>query len=73
MLKWRTLVVASPRVCSAASTVVAAVVLVYHSLLFFLRKGSCVLRFDLLNMLLTDMDVGKTVLGEESEAVTRWA
>lgn len=24
-------------------------------------------------MLLTDMDVGKTVLGEESEAVTRWA
>lgn len=46
-------------------------IIVFFFLFFF--KGSCVLRFDLLNMLLTDMDVGKTVLGEESEVVTRWA
>lgn len=76
MLKWRTSVATSPRICCAASTVVVAVllVLVYHSFFFFLfskpeSQGSSFFRFDLFNMLLTDMDVGKTVLGEESEAV----
>lgn len=80
MLKWRTSVATLPRIRYAASTVVAVVlVLVYHSLFFlfffFKRKsqGSSFFRFDLFNMLLTDMDVGKTVLGEESEAVNRWA
>lgn len=75
MLKWRTSVATLPRICCAASTVVA-VVLVYHSSFFSLSlslkpksQGSSFFRFDLFNMLLTDMDVGKTVLGEESEAV----
>lgn len=76
MLKWRTSVATLPRIRCAASTVVAVVlVLVYRSFFFFLTKsqGSSFFRFDLFNMLLTDMDVGKTVLREESEAVNRWA
>lgn len=75
MLKWRTSVATLPRIRYAASTVV--LVLVYHSFFFLKKKtksqGSSFFRFDLFNMLLTDMDVGKTVLGEESEAVNRWA
>lgn len=80
MLKWRTLVAASARACSAASGAVAAVVLVYRSLSKKKRemkkkncKAALVLRFDLLNMLLTDMDVGETVLGKGSKAATRLA
>lgn len=68
MLKWRTSVATLPRICYAASTVVAVVLLlVYHILPFFQPKsqGSSFFRFDLFNMLLTDMDVGETVLGEE--------
>lgn len=74
MLKWRTSVATLPRMCYATSTVVAVVlVLVYHSYFFSSfpepkSQGSPVFRFDLFNMLLTDMDVGKTVLGQESEA-----
>lgn len=83
MLKWRTLVAASARACSAASGGVAAVVFVYRSLSRKKTgkskkekkncKAALVLRFDLLNMLLTDMDVGETVFGEGSKAATQWA
>lgn len=65
MLKWRTSVAASACACSAASGAVAAVVLVYRSLSrekntgkLKKKKKALVLIFDLLNMLLTDMDVG---------------
>lgn len=76
MLKWRTSVATLPRSRYAASTVVAVVLVpVYHT--FFLtkqnHKAALFFRFDLFNMLLTDMDVGKTVLGEENEAVKPWA
>lgn len=45
-------------------------------LFFFFKpksQDSSVFWFDLFNMLLTDMDVGKTVLRERSEAANWWA
>lgn len=77
MVKWRTSVAMLPRIRYAASSVVAVVLsLVYHSLFpfFFSRnqnrtQGSSFFRFDLFNMLLTDMDVGETVLGEETDGL----
>lgn len=62
MLEWRTSVAMLPRICYAASAVVAVVlVLVYHSFLFNKTESqdSSFFRFDLFNTLLTDMDVGE--------------
>lgn len=63
MLKWRTSVATLPRIRGSTGTAVAPV-LVYQFL--FLpcdvstkSQGSSFLRFDLFNMRVTDMDVGK--------------
>lgn len=56
MLKWRTLVTAMFWIFFAARTVVAVVLVVY----FKLKSQDCVFfKFNLSNMLLSDMDVGK--------------
>lgn len=61
--------------CLEYVMLLALLLLLFLFIIVFKTKsqGSSVCKFDLFNMLLADMDVGKTVLGEESKVATQWA